>query len=979
MQFVARHLAALIAVVLVGVVAPSQPALAVVNYSGPQTINVLPNVSRPTSFAASTTNFPWVLLINYGEADAYVALGNGPATTNDYLVSVGSCLVIATGASAGVSVLAPAGYTTVRMVQADSQPGCTPAADLNFLAKDGHNAINPALHDKVLYTALICDAVNDITTGAMTSGLTTLTISDGTLFTPASVGKLIQVPNAGPQQFYKSAVIATRGSGYTAGDLLPLTGGTSTTQAVLHILAVSPGAAFTVSDITTTTMTVSAAASGLIIPDLEVIGAGINSTTKVVAQLTNTDYTNFPKGGGPGTYEVSVSQSVTGPVATTQATGALMEVSPWWPYANKGLYTAPPANPVSTTVTADPSPDPATYTGGGGSGATLTVTWQRATLTSTIAAYVDPNNVDLADQAADSVSNQAISYGTDDTAAINAAMAVGVSLPAGKNCGHASTLEMAANLDTLVGQGGLGTGVSYKTTLVWLGPTGGKQTALGARVGSAAGVTLGNLTLDGACTAGTGISMTGAVFATVYPITVRRHTSIGIMEDAEETGNTNNVGIVKWHQTLINQQNSSCGGAGNETAGLVWGPGMYQGADVFQNDFEKVNILTVNATGFVCGNNDSNNLHLVIQSGGNGLAADFLGSTTVSHGCRDIEKMMMVAPGRTVHFRGLESGYIYSQPRRINMDKNDSSGPMTTILESTSTQAYHGMNTNGRNNVLGLVGGKFSGLPSTPNDGTLAYINDCTANSAGAICLGEGTYTALIQYHVSAWRVVMATDKPNRLGVNCPLWANRSPTLTAGDVICVADPLVTSYNEAITTGSGSPTTPVLAVATGDATARVIGPLTGDASLGTDTINNAHHTSASTLTSTNSTDLTTVPDLSCLLLAGATYNLRAHLDVTGSGAGGGAKVALTSAGLLTATSLRATAANHNGATTNARNKSAGLGTAFGDATAAVTDIDIDGAIVVNEAGALNVQAAQNVADGTSLVIGVNSTFSCTRTN
>lgn len=95
-----------------------------VTYQGVQTINLLPNVSRTTSFIAPTTSFSWVLLINYGNADAHYQVGNGPATTNDPLLPVGTCRVVMTGAASGIAVISPGGHTTIRMLQADEQPGC---------------------------------------------------------------------------------------------------------------------------------------------------------------------------------------------------------------------------------------------------------------------------------------------------------------------------------------------------------------------------------------------------------------------------------------------------------------------------------------------------------------------------------------------------------------------------------------------------------------------------------------------------------------------------------------------------------------------------------------------------------------------------------------------------------------------------------------------------------------------------------------
>lgn len=50
------------------------------------------------------------------------------------------------------------------------------------------------------------------------------------------------------------------------------------------------------------------------------------------------------------------------------------------------------------------------------------------------------------------------------------------------------------------------------------------------------------------------------------------------------------------------------------------------------------------------------------------------------------------------------------------------------------------------------------------------------------------------------------------------------------------------------------------------------------------------------------------------------------------------------------------------------------------TAVVTDVQIDGSIVVNVAGTINLQAAQNASFATSTVVGQDgSTFQCVRVN
>jgi hypothetical protein len=135
--------------------------------------------------------------------------------------------------------------------------------------------------------------------------------------------------------------------------------------------------------------------------------------------------------------------------------------------------------------------------------------------------------------------------------------------------------------------------------------------------------------------------------------------------------------------------------------------------------------------------------------------------------------------------------------------------------------------------------------------------------------------------------------------------------------------------------------------------------------------------SSTLSKTSDTAFATVPGLTVALAAGKTYSCKGYLTVTGAGASGGIKVTLANADTLTATSISMTASNFNGATTNARSTATALGSAIGAATAVSTDVNIDAAIVVNAAGTIALQAAQNGSDGTATVVGINSSFQCVR--
>lgn len=107
----------------------------------------------------------------------------------------------------------------------------------------------------------------------------------------------------------------------------------------------------------------------------------------------------------------------------------------------------------------------------------------------------------------------------------------------------------------------------------------------------------------------------------------------------------------------------------------------------------------------------------------------------------------------------------------------------------------------------------------------------------------------------------------------------------------------------------------------------------------------------------------------LLVAGATYVISGHINGT-SGASGGIKLTLNG-GTATATTLYMNAINYNGATINAVTNTTALSSSIGNATAIYTDVYFDGVLVVNAAGTLIVQAAQNASNGTATTITTTS--------
>lgn len=146
----------------------------------------------------------------------------------------------------------------------------------------------------------------------------------------------------------------------------------------------------------------------------------------------------------------------------------------------------------------------------------------------------------------------------------------------------------------------------------------------------------------------------------------------------------------------------------------------------------------------------------------------------------------------------------------------------------------------------------------------------------------------------------------------------------------------------------------------------------------DTINQSFHVSSATLSKTSDTTLAVVPGLTQTLTAGKTYSCHGHLTGT-SGASGGLKVSLVGTGGLTATQATFTGFTWNGTTVVSNTTASALGANIVGNTAVYSDVWIDGSIVVNAAGTINVEAAQNTSNTTATTVLQGSTFSCVRTN
>lgn len=123
--------------------------------------------------------------------------------------------------------------------------------------------------------------------------------------------------------------------------------------------------------------------------------------------------------------------------------------------------------------------------------------------------------------------------------------------------------------------------------------------------------------------------------------------------------------------------------------------------------------------------------------------------------------------------------------------------------------------------------------------------------------------------------------------------------------------------------------------------------------------------------TSSTTLGDVTGLSINVEASKQYAFRAVL-FTSSGSSGGVKAAI--AGTATATSIRYEGLTYNAAALSAQTRSTALGTAVGGVTAVTAAlIIIEGLIVVNAAGTLTVQFAQNASNGTASSVLTGSYF------
>ena len=129
-------------------------------------------------------------------------------------------------------------------------------------------------------------------------------------------------------------------------------------------------------------------------------------------------------------------------------------------------------------------------------------------------------------------------------------------------------------------------------------------------------------------------------------------------------------------------------------------------------------------------------------------------------------------------------------------------------------------------------------------------------------------------------------------------------------------------------------------------------------------------STATLTATSNTTLAAVTGLALAVVAGGTYKIRGQLQGTAA-ASGGIKAQFIASGGLTLTSANITGQNYNGTTLNTQTNVTALATDFSNSAAAYTNLYFDGTFVVNAAGTITIQAAQNTSNATSTTVAIGS--------
>ena len=124
---------------------------------------------------------------------------------------------------------------------------------------------------------------------------------------------------------------------------------------------------------------------------------------------------------------------------------------------------------------------------------------------------------------------------------------------------------------------------------------------------------------------------------------------------------------------------------------------------------------------------------------------------------------------------------------------------------------------------------------------------------------------------------------------------------------------------------------------------------------------------------SNTTLANVTGLVATVVAGGTYIVSGYLATTNNGTGG---IKLSLGGTATATTFVADTWVYNTTTVTAEANVSSLGSLYSGAVAA-TAVDINGTLVVNAGGTVQLQAAQNTSNGTPLTIANGSYLTFTR--
>lgn len=151
-------------------------------------------------------------------------------------------------------------------------------------------------------------------------------------------------------------------------------------------------------------------------------------------------------------------------------------------------------------------------------------------------------------------------------------------------------------------------------------------------------------------------------------------------------------------------------------------------------------------------------------------------------------------------------------------------------------------------------------------------------------------------------------------------------------------------------------------------------LTG--ALSASSVNNGTVSNATALSVASSTTVRPVTGLTVALIAGGTYFVDAGFPVTAITAGG-VNLQLTTPDTLTLTSANLVGLTYSGTTIVADTAVSALSADIVNYANTATLVTLNGTIIVNAAGTLNISAAQHTSNATSSTIQAGSYLSVTR--